>query len=115
MLTTLTNLIVVSAVLPLALFVYFYGRYSPWRLTNIGRTMMYKNLAFIAVILLVIASLFLGDYPGRDIIRFVVYTGVVVTFWMNFYNLRKVQTQYSTAKYPQLLDRLNPRNWRNKK
>lgn len=115
MLATLTDYIAVSALLPLSLFVYYYGRYSPWRATNIGRTMMYKNLSFIAVFSVIALGLFLGDdYPGRDILRFIVYTAVVIMFWVNFVTMRKVQVQYSTARFPRFIDRLNRKNWRKK-
>lgn len=108
MLDTLNNLIVVSALLPLSLFVYYYGRYSPWRQTGTGRTMMYKNISFIAVFLVIITSTYFGDYEGRDIVRFVVYTSVVAMFWRNFVNLRNVQTHNATKK-TRFIDRLSLR------
>lgn len=115
MLATLTDYIAVSALLPLSLFVYYYARYSPWRATPIGRTMMYKNLSFIAVFSVIALGLFLGDaYPGRDTLRFIVYTTVVIMFWVNFITLRRVQVEFSTAKYPRFIDRLNPKNWSKK-
>lgn len=114
MLGFLTDYIALSAILPLGLFVYYYGRYSPWRATNIGRIMMYKQISFIAVFVVIGLGLFFGDYPGRDILRFLVYTAVVIMFWVNFVTMRKVQVQHSTQQFPRFIDRFHRKNWRKK-
>jgi hypothetical protein len=97
--------VVLSGALPLAAFIYFYStephgprwwqrHYSTlWRSTPIGVTLMYQKIAMLTLILLVAASMFLGDYPGRDFIRVIVYVAVVSLFWRVLFTLRRIQKQ----------------------
>lgn len=101
-----TRIVVLSAALPLTAFIYFYAtephgprwwqrHYSNlWRSTPIGTTLMYQKIAMLLLILLVAASMFLGDYPGREFIRAAVYVAIVSLFWRVLFTLRRIQKQH---------------------
>lgn len=108
----LTRLVVLSAAVPLSAFIYFYGtepaagkhagrlhwyqrRYSNlWRSTPIGKVLMYQKIAMLSLILLVAASMFFGEYPGRHIIRVIVYGATIFLFWRVLFTLRRIQKKY---------------------
>lgn len=98
----LTNLVALSALLPLGLFVFYYAtkrvpgkrvrRYSRlWRQTDIGKTLMYQKLAWIVFLLFVAVSLFWEDFPAREYVRGIIYVALVSLFWRVFYVLRRLQ------------------------
>lgn len=98
-----TRVVVLSAAVPLIVFIYFYGtephgkrwwqrHYSNlWRSTPIGITLMYQKIAMLSLILLAAASMILGDYLGREFIRVIVYGAVVSLFWRVLFTLRRIQ------------------------
>ncbi len=97
------DLIAYSAIIPIGLFVYFYGSKpwrghrlirrpsTLWRTTAVGRTLMYQSIAWFAYLIFVAASLWFGDWAGRDILRSVIYIVLVVLFWRLFFVLRQAQ------------------------
>lgn len=99
----IASAIAVSAIIPLSLFVYYYGskpvpghkhrrRYSSiWRLTDIGRTMMYQKVAWIVFLIFIAVQIYVPRYPGKEEIRMAIYICLVFLFWRMFYTLRKTQ------------------------
>lgn len=91
------------AIMPVALFIYYYGsqaipgkkwkrRYSnAWKATSIGRTLMYQKIAWFFFLLFAILNLFFQAYAGKSEIRIVIYTALFILFWRMFYNLRILQ------------------------
>lgn len=79
------------AALPLALFVYYYNRYSPlWRKTLQGRTLMAQKIAMLAVLVNTIVSIAF-DYPAEHAVGLVLFTLLAVLFWTMFVALRLAQ------------------------
>jgi hypothetical protein len=103
------NIIAATAIIPLALFVYFYGtepvpgsklfkrwhwrRYTRrWQITAPGRIIMYQKIAWITFLLFVITNLFVPDYGVvEQALRILIYSSLVALFWSVFAVLRKVQ------------------------
>lgn len=80
-------------IIPAALTVYFYGRFSPWRNNLVGRALMYSQVALLVTNVVVTLSLFLGpDYWGREFVRVVGYATTGAAAWMIFHALRVVQS-----------------------
>lgn len=91
--------IVALGVIPAVAFVIDYGflrpmqgrwpkskkpRITPWWQSGIGTMFFTMGLAFFAVSMVVILSLFLGiGYPGREVVRIIGYTiSTGSVFWM---------------------------------
>lgn len=74
------------------LFIVFYGTISPWKVSLIGRSVMYFALSMFALLSLGISTNWIHDYDYEPIVRFVVYGGVTATLWRLFYSLRLAQT-----------------------
>jgi len=101
--TIAANIVAATALIPLLLFVYYYGtrpipghkyrrRYSTmWRLTAIGRTLMYQKIAWVGFIVFILIQIFAGQYFGREELRLVIYGALVFFFWRLFYTLRITQ------------------------
>lgn len=101
-LNTIANVIAVSAVLPLGLFIYFYGTkpapgkwykrtYSNrWASTAIGKVLMIQKIVWFAFLLFVLHSTFF-DYLAEPYVRMIAYSALVVQFWVVFFVLRGVQ------------------------
>lgn len=91
----IADLILLSSLIPLALFSGFYITRSPFEVTKEGRNQLYRTLATVVLLLVVLASLFLGsDYPGREYVRLVSFTALVVFYWRDFFLLRSIQKLY---------------------
>lgn len=85
------------SILPLALFVYFYARHSPWRSTLQGKTLMAQNAAMIVVLAhSVVGSLV--DYPGDVFVGLGLFAVLTALFWAMFVALRRAQTEQSETK-----------------
>lgn len=101
-LNDIANWIAISALLPIGLFIYYYGtkpvpghthlrRYSDrWRATAIGRVLMRQKVVWFVFLLFVLQSIYL-DFVGQDILRIVMYSLLVIQFWAVFRTLRRVQ------------------------
>lgn len=94
------DIVILSALVPLVLFVVYYSRQSPWTLTDEGKNLMLQKVVLIALILVVIASLFLGDYPGRWLVRLTIYGAIVYVMWLDFFQLRRVQREFPFKRIP---------------
>lgn len=91
-LRTINTFVIASAIVPLTAFIYRYMRYSNWRATNIGRTMLYQKFAFLAVILLSLSAYILDPHNlGRVLAGTIIYTALVGLFWRTYVNLLIVQ------------------------
>lgn len=55
-----------------------YGM-TPWRDTWPGRILFLVLFNLSLVLTLIVASYWLGEYPGKEIVRFVIYTTTLVT------------------------------------
>lgn len=95
----INTFVIVSALVPLGLFVYRYLRYSNWKATDIGRTLLYQKFAFIAVILLALSAYIL---PPHNLYRIlagtIVYVSLVGLFWRTLVNLLIVQKRHPQEK-----------------
>lgn len=83
--------ILLSALIPLIYFEYRYARFSPWRLTPLGRNVMYQKVVMTALLLFIILSLFSPHFAFRDEIRLVLYSSLVYMFWRDVFQLVKDQ------------------------
>lgn len=68
-----------SAVLAWA-FVIRYGFWSPWRSTVVGRSLMYVWIALSVVLTLIATTYWFGEYPGRAVIRLLIYLTLPISF-----------------------------------
>ncbi len=84
--------ILLSAAPALVLFVGFYYFGSPWKKLLVGRSLMYFAMSLLAIILVVVLSLWLGqDYFLREWVRIIGYGAVAITAWRLFFTLRHIQ------------------------
>jgi len=86
---------------PLLHFIYRYHRYSPWRSTPIGRTLMYQKLAMAGILLLALFARLFGDYTLRPYLTLIVYGALVFFFWRT-----DVQLLHTQRDFP------GPDNWK---
>ncbi len=90
----LGDILLLTAIPALMLFVGFYYFGSPWRTLLVGRSLMYFAVSLLAIIAVVAASVWLGqDYFLREWVRFVSYLLVSITTWRLFFTLRHIQKQ----------------------
>ena len=85
-------LIILVAAIPANGFPLLYGIGAPWWRSDIGRALFLKSSGLAAFVDLSLLFLWLGEYPGRNELRVVVYTFVTVGLWYQFSVL--VRTQY---------------------
>lgn len=100
-----SNVIAYSAIVPIALFIFFYGtRPRPghkwlrrpsglWLSTPVGKTLMFQMIAWIFYLTFVTAKILYKDWDGRDILRLIIYSGLTLLFWAFFIALRHLQKQ----------------------
>lgn len=88
------DLILLTTIPALGLFVGFYYFKSPWRALLVGRSLMYFAVSLLTIVGIVALSVWLGpEYPGREWVRLFGYTMVSVTTWRLFLTLRHIQKQ----------------------
>jgi hypothetical protein len=92
------NVIVVSFLIPLLIFVVRYARYSPWRDTALGRNVLYQKSAISLVVLILLLGLFYPTFALRSEIRLVAYLVVAYSFWFDVVTLIKIQHQYPLGR-----------------
>lgn len=102
-LNDLANVVAVTAILPLAAFIYYYGtvpvegrkhlrKYSNrWKSTSIGKTLMYQKISWLAFLIFVLIGVFAPAYLIEPYVRLIMYSSLVVLFWRVFFNLRLLQ------------------------
>lgn len=59
-------------------YVARYGTRSPWWKNQVGRSIMWLALSLAVVLTLICTSFIFGDYPGRAVVRTVVYSSLPV-------------------------------------
>lgn len=89
--SSIADYIVLSGIIPIAIFLYRYLRYSNWKDTPEGRAIMIQKWSFFAVFALIIIGLFVPDLPFRGYLRFLAFGAVVSSFWLVLVTL--IQTQ----------------------
>ncbi len=88
------DIVLLTAIPALALFVGFYYFGSPWRKLLVGRSLMYFAVALLVIIAVVALSVWLGpDYFFREWVRLISYALVSITTWRLFFTLRYIQKQ----------------------
>ena len=107
-LNDIANVIAITALIPVGMFIYYYGttaapgkwyrrKYSNlWRSTSIGKVLMYQKISWFLFLLFVLSSIFF-DYPGREVVRVLAYSALVAQFWVVFHTLRKLQKSPPTS------------------
>lgn len=106
MLNQVASIIAYSSIIPISLFIYFYGTRAikgsrwkrkgsrVWLSTQIGRTLMFQMFAWLAYLIFIACSLLYPNWEfGRDTTRFVIYVSLAILFWEFFIALRKLQKQ----------------------
>lgn len=88
------DIILLTAIPALALFVAFYYFKSPWKTLLVGRSLMYFAVSLLAIIAVVALSVWLGtEYFLREWVRLISYLLVSITTWRLFFTLRHIQKQ----------------------
>jgi len=63
-------------------FAISYAAFFNWRKTVAGRSLMYFILSLIAITIVSALGRWIGvDYPLRSLVRFAVYTSVLIVMW----------------------------------
>lgn len=75
------DLVMLSAIIGTVVFAVSYATFFAWRRTPAGRSLMYFVLALVAWSVQSFVSRLNPDYPGRGIIRILVYLLITVTVW----------------------------------
>lgn len=88
---TAGDILLLSAVIPIVIFIYRYARYSNWRATTEGRTIMYQKIAFALYFLFLDSLIIFTDYAYKNELRILVYITLISFFWRMTYNLIKAQ------------------------
>lgn len=88
------DVVLLTAIPALALFVGFYYFGSPWRKLLVGRSLMYFAVSLLLIIAVVALSVWLGPtYFFREWVRLLSYLLVSITTWRLFFTLRHIQKQ----------------------
>lgn len=95
----ISDMLALSAALAWA-FVALYGFRSPWRSTPVGRSLMYVWVALAVVLSMIVATRYLGDYPGRTVLRVLIYTPLPVAFAQFIRVLLRVQAGRERGEIP---------------
>lgn len=101
------GLLLYTAGIPLALFWGYYLILSKWWASAIGRILMALSTSLLAIIVISISKNVFGEWPGIELVRLLIYTGMNISFWSLFISLRTIQK--SPKKHP-----LKPRHEREK-
>lgn len=76
-LDVIPNAIAGAACVAAVLFVVIYASFSNWRKTRPGRSLMYAVLALASVLAMNTLHLAFAPYPGVEIVRIAVYSGLL--------------------------------------
>jgi hypothetical protein len=90
----IADFIILSGLIPILLFIFRYATRSPFEKTPEGVNVLLTKIALAVILIVVVASLFLGQYPGREYVRLVAYTAPVVFFWIDLVQLIRIQRKY---------------------
>lgn len=88
--TFIALVILYSSVIPVGLFIGFYGLRSNWRATSVGKILMGIQ---VCIFLILAAGLvnFVADPAWFDLMRLVVYPATALGFWSIWWELMKIQ------------------------
>src|SRR5690606_19587258 len=84
----MTQFLLIAAAIPLVGFIFCYGFFSPWWKTLQGRLLFTQKIAMLALIVFWLLD---PEFPGRDIVRLILITVLVLLFWAMFLALVWVQ------------------------
>lgn len=101
-LNDVANVLAVTALLPIGLFVFYYGtkrvpgkklrRFSTlWTTTPIGRVLMTQKISWFVFLCFVLVGIFSPPYAAEGPVRLLVYALLVSQFWLVFATLRRIQ------------------------
>lgn len=88
---TVANILVLVGLPAAIAFPIVYAARSPWRALRVGRSMMYLAVSLGALMCLNAGSIWFPDYPGRGIVRVIVYSALALSMWGQLRTLVKVQ------------------------
>ena len=93
--SNIITVLLVLGLIPIAAFIYYYLRYSPWWETGIGRTLLGQKFATGAMLSLSLLLRVLGpEYPYRALLNGAVLCLLVWFFWKTLLELRRVQKAF---------------------
>lgn len=89
------DLVLMSALPAVVLFILFYGIRSPWRSLFVGRSMMYLAISLAAVLSLGVIRIVFNDQSSQIIegVRLAGYIIMTVFAWRLFFTLLRIQAQ----------------------
>lgn len=94
----LGDIVLLSAIPALGLFVGYYYFGSPWKTLLVGRSLMYFAVSLLVIIAIVSLSVWLGsEYFLREWVRLISYGLVSWTTWRLFITLRHIQKKGPVA------------------
>ena len=74
-------------------FVWIYATQSPWRSTPVGKSIMLLVGSLLLLVVFGLINALVGDYPGKEVLRFGIYTLVNIALWRQLIVLLKVQNK----------------------
>jgi hypothetical protein len=77
--------------IPYTAFVVLYATRSPWWETGMGRSLLLSKTVIAALSWNAVLALWLGEYPGRDIVRGLIVGAAIVAGWSQLYLLVREQ------------------------
>jgi hypothetical protein len=94
------SVILVSLLIPNALFTIRYFLFSPYERTKEGRNLLAQKTAISALLIVLALTIILGpDYPGRPFVRLVVFSAITFFYWTEVVQLIKVQHEYPYNRF----------------
>ena len=82
---TAINLLLILAIIPAIGFPIVYALTARWYGTQLGRSLMWMGVSIAAILSLALATSFLGpDFPGRQVVRLIVFSLVASSMWPLF-------------------------------
>lgn len=88
--TVLFTILFALGLIPLAAFIYRYAKYSPWRATRQGITLMSQKVTWLAMVVWCLVSPFI-DWDGKRWVFFGLFVVIVALFWATFLGLLAAQ------------------------
>lgn len=85
-------ILLAAGMLGIGRFIYRYHRYSPWRLSQLGRILMGQKIAIFSLLALSMAARLFGGWPLRTEITLLAFAALVFFFWRVERDLVKTQT-----------------------
>lgn len=89
--TWLINCVLVMMVIPLVGFIYRYGRYSPWRASWQGITLMSQNIALLSLVSYYLVDAVWGNWAHQRVILAAILIVLLALFWSALVGLLYVQ------------------------